>query len=644
MSQIRLPDLVVLNHRLNLGEAKPHATTFLWGGRETYIDVHMRNRTTATHNRAGALARGLPPELKRLTEDHGVCISSCLDYWEDDLILQAFNRNLILAPQIYGNPWLLRDDEFAKLSRIFNLHFRNREALVNGMVLPEKYGPFAISRGDESTRFVTLRNLTWEPVIYDISLNEEIGLAADGAVEVRRYHPSEKILGTFDLGQTISVEVDPFRSYLLMVTTRPCPEVGLVGCDYEVVRDTEGRPTLIKLLGQPGSSATVTLQAGDRFFSKASLANKDSPAILNLPTTVTFAGNTPSLPWHQKLAELNPVEVPSDAEQLYEATCYRAENNALEIQSLHRSGPSSLPAVNKARDAFFAQDYFWQRGIWDKYMFDSNRKTFFSVLHYGKDKRLNGGALRIDLGSVHSADFISLEALSPPDQASQLPSQLTAEVSQDLATWKTVILAASKESGETIKVAQITKNGGNRTFLNTIVHTWSLKLDAPESFRYLRIHDAPERVAEFQLLANREKLDPSEWRATHLFAPFKAASLVAAWEGEIELASHTAKGSYLCVALEGTHGANKAFAALRIDGKYIGASQRAPSFPCVAWEYPARSQPSNDTFYFPVTDEMRGQKLEVVVLGLTGGETNFKPQVWLTAYQAPRESILLELE
>lgn len=42
--------------------------------------------------------------MVRLTEDHGVCISSCLNYWEDDLILQAFNRNLILAPQLYGNP------------------------------------------------------------------------------------------------------------------------------------------------------------------------------------------------------------------------------------------------------------------------------------------------------------------------------------------------------------------------------------------------------------------------------------------------------------------------------------------------------------------------------------------------------------
>jgi hypothetical protein len=132
------PDLILLNHRLNLGKALPHATTYLLGGDETYIDVHMANEQTAPHHRAGAIDRDLVPQLERLTEDHGVCLSSCLNYWEDDLILQAFNRSLLLAPQIYGNPWLLADDEYPKLARIFNLARKYRHILVDGMVLPEK--------------------------------------------------------------------------------------------------------------------------------------------------------------------------------------------------------------------------------------------------------------------------------------------------------------------------------------------------------------------------------------------------------------------------------------------------------------------------------------------------------------------------
>jgi hypothetical protein len=98
------PDLILLNHRLGLRKARPYATTFLWEGKETYIDVFSTNRVTAPHHRVEALSRGLPPDLKRLTEDHGVCISSCLDYWDDDLILQSFNRCLILSPRSTAIP------------------------------------------------------------------------------------------------------------------------------------------------------------------------------------------------------------------------------------------------------------------------------------------------------------------------------------------------------------------------------------------------------------------------------------------------------------------------------------------------------------------------------------------------------------
>ena len=45
------PDLVVLNHRLNLYDAEKYVTTFLWNGEETYTDVHTHNRVTAMHNR-----------------------------------------------------------------------------------------------------------------------------------------------------------------------------------------------------------------------------------------------------------------------------------------------------------------------------------------------------------------------------------------------------------------------------------------------------------------------------------------------------------------------------------------------------------------------------------------------------------------
>ncbi|MBK1832205.1 discoidin domain-containing protein [Verrucomicrobiaceae bacterium R5-34] len=639
------PDLVVLNHRLNLGHAKPHATTFLWGGQETYIDVHIKNTITAPHNRAGAMSRGLPPELKRLTEDHGVCISSCLDNWEDDLILQAFNRNLILAPQIYGNPWLLRDDELAKMSRIFNLHYRSCDILVKGMVLPEEhYGPHAVSRGDGATRYLALRNLTWQPVKYQITLNEEIGLTEKGSVEVRRYHPSESILGEFDYGKTIEVEVQPFRSYLLMASAKDVGEIGVTGADYEVVRDTADKPAIVKVLGLPGSTAKVSLKTGDRQFTKAFLNDQPVNSLLNGDAEIKFPGEPVALPAHKKLADLKPVAVPADAEQLYEATCYTAENNALEVQSLKRSGVTQVPQVQKARDAFFEQELFWRRGIWDKYMFDGKLETFFSTLHYGRDKRLDGGALRIDFGQVETVDSITMQSLWQSDKKDQPATTLTAEVSQDLKTWKTVTFTRTEKSGDKIKVANIGKNGGTSTLFDTDVYTWKLALEAPQSFRYMRVFSAPDRVAEMNVAHGGKALDSSNWHVTHLFAPFSAAKPIAAWEAQVEIESNAAEGSYICVGIEGVHGQNKAFAALRVDGQWVGAPQRAPSFPCVAWEYPVGRHNKNNTYFFPVTDDLRGKKVEVVVLSLTGGGTDLKPHAWVTTHQAPREAVILRLE
>ena len=48
------------------------ATTFLWEGKESYIDVNSFNTCAAPHNRVGALGRGLVPDLKRLPENYGV--------------------------------------------------------------------------------------------------------------------------------------------------------------------------------------------------------------------------------------------------------------------------------------------------------------------------------------------------------------------------------------------------------------------------------------------------------------------------------------------------------------------------------------------------------------------------------------------
>jgi hypothetical protein len=409
------PDLILLNHRLNLGVAEPHATTFLWGGAETYIDVHMANwASTAPHNRASALSRGLPPKLMRLTEDHGVCISSCIDFWDDDLILQAFNRSLILAPETYGSPWFMRDDEYPKFARINNLHRRWRDIMVNGMVLPEEqYGRSAVSRGDKSTRLITLRNLSWEAKHYTVKLDKTVGLEGTGTIELRQFHPTERIIGRFKPGAEVKVEVLPFRSCLLLATSKPSGELGVEGCDYQVVRDTPGKTVIIKLLGMPGTKATVKLAPTDRTLAGASINGKPAAGLLKGKSIeVAFAGTAIKGPWHRKLGEMKQTKVPADAEALYEATCFSADNNALEYRSVQRSGPTKIPQVRAAREVFFAQKLLRERGCFDKFMFDGDTETFFGAT--GRARGVRGGALRLDFGKPVQFNALNITGAFDP--------------------------------------------------------------------------------------------------------------------------------------------------------------------------------------------------------------------------------------
>lgn len=599
------PDLIVLNHRLELGQARPYVTTWLWEGAETYIDVHMPNKTTAPHHRAGAISRGLTPQLQRLTEDHGVCLSSCLDYWEDDLVLQAFNRSLILAPEIYGNPWLLRDDEFSKLARLFNLHRRYGNILVKGMVLPEaQYGPNAVARGDESTRLITLRNLTWNAVTYQLQLDQTIGLTQPGQIEVRRFHPHESILGRFERGAMVPVEVPPFRSCLIMATTKPCDEVGVKGCDAEVVRDVEGRPVILMLLGLPGTTAKVTLQPGRFTFSQATLDGQSLKQFgEGKPVEVKFSGTPLAQPWHRKLIDLAACPVPADAEALYEATCFAADNDALEVRSLRRSGATAIPAVQKARDAFFAQPLFSSRGCWDRLLFDGDVTTAFAVTRDTFRGSGDGAAvsrsaqLRLDLGAETPLDQLVIRVVRGTTTGE-------AEYSSDLATWNE---AQTVITNDTVTI---------------IPHQG-------QPVRYVRIDRGSMAPAEVEGRRAGRPVRRELWRASNLFDSYASRAAESAWSATVTL-DQAAPGSYLCIALEGEHGQNGAWVAARLDGKPIGCPDRAPSFDSNMWEHGVAACQSNYTYYLPITPAMLGRKLDLVALTLKGGKNAYRPTVWIT--------------
>ena len=610
------PDLILLNHRLGLQRSESYATTFLWRGDETYIDVFMTNDVTAPHNRAGALDRGLPPEMRRLTEDHGVCLSSCLNYWEDDIVLQAFNRSLILAPELYGNPWLLRDDEFSQLARFFNLHRKYGDILVNGMALPASYGPSAVSRGDEQTRLITLRNLGWDETSYTIKLDEEIGVSKGDKVTLVQLHPTEKVLGTFNIGEETRVPVASFRASMLLATTAQYDEPSVRGVDYKVIRNVEGAPVELELLGYPGTTATIRLQEFADYRSASVNGDAAPMLVTGKEVKVKFPGEELNANPHRKLMQLNVTEDNYDSEALYESTVFSADNNALEVRSVKRSGETEIPEVKAAREAFFNQSTFVERGIWDKNLFDGDYMTgFWPSFKYKRDQKVKGGCFRLDLGKVTDLDQLILYV---PDDFSLQPLLREegnyVEVSTDLKSWKTLTYLA-----------------GEKMVIN---------LDG--AVRYLRFKDFPQRIVEIEGLKNGQKVNRSTWRASNLFAHADYMKVQKTWTGKVTL-DEVAENSYLCVAVNGKHGIEGAYAAALVGGELRGAPNRAVSYPSNTWEYVNARRDKNYTYYIPVSTRDVGKEIEVFVMGYDKENLDLQPEVWISAYPQPFKSIKLEL-
>jgi hypothetical protein len=243
----------------------------------------------------------------------------------------------------------VRDDEFPRLARIFNLHQRYRDILVKGMVLDaERYGPLAVARGNEATRLVTLRNLGWEPVVRRLKLDASIGFIADGPVEVRQFHPCERILGTYKRGEEVAVEVLPFRTCLLLVDAKRTGGVGLRGCDYEVVRDVPGKDVVVRMLGLAGTTSDVALVSNGRAFRRATI---DGQPMSELPTGKTvriqFPGKPDSAPWHRRIGAPTVHAIPADAEALFESSCFAGDNDPLELAPCGVPGRARFPPCKK---------------------------------------------------------------------------------------------------------------------------------------------------------------------------------------------------------------------------------------------------------------------------------------------------------
>ena len=618
------PDLILLNHRLWLGEeGMKHSTTFLWHGNEPgdemYTDVHMYNRLTAPHHRAYFMRRGNTPSLLRLAEDHGVCISSCIDYFEDDLIWQAFGRCLILAPEIYGNPWLMRDDEHAHLARIFNLHRRFRDILVTGMLLPGggHYPHDSVARGTPSRRFITTGWDEWDMGHIRMTLDMEIGLAPCDKVSVIIHHPHEKFVGEFDYGDVCEIPLLPFRAALIEVVDSREADVMLAGCEYDVLHESDdGVIDRIKIVSSTGN---VHYTDGRAF--------RDIPAFDNTLRAPIDLGSI-------KGNEFS--DVPADAEKQLETALFVQDQDSLESKSLKRAGETAIPEVKAARDAFFAQRTYELRGCECKNAFDGDPDTIFDgttkQFFVPQGYRIDGGCLRVDFGDVYDADFVSVSFFDPAEKITHhykgthwdftIPYQKIppcGDFSTDLGEWTPTYLDSIENGAEEIR-EYLVHNTHN--IISGKARRRTVTYPVRGAIRYLRLPCPPDNIFDISLIKDGERVALTSPRANNILPYKRKVEYAKEMTVRVDPADWR-EGCYLAIGLEGDHGCEGAYAILDTDGEYIGAFDRAPGYQSNIWEAQVHSVGEYYTYYFKVTPEMCGRDLTVRVLGIDDEQKDY---------------------
>ncbi len=613
------PDLILLNHRLDFYEAQKYITTFLWNGAETYTDVLSSNRVTAPHPRAYTFSRGLVTDdngnLIRLAEDHGVCLSSSLDYFEDELIYQAFGRCLITAPEIYGNPWFLKDYELPRLAYIYRLHAKYSDILVNGMILPPEYGANAVSRGDDRVRFICTGNSSWEKMTVSVSL-DKIGLSVNEKVRVCIRFPFNEFIGDFDISNSVRIEIPPFRAMLIEASAISGSAPVLSNCKYEVIRDNGSVPTKVNLLQSNGGEIYL-------------LQNDKEPEVFLVSDHVDDTEKAPKL-----LGTLDNVVFDiENAEQLYESAVFSADNDSLEARCIKRSCDTLIPEVKAARDAFFNQKTYRLRGCESRNLFDGDQDSFFDSQSktYCGGFRIDGGCLRVDAGEILSADRVEITCFDTDEETREVKKQIIpnfAETSVDLKTWSGAPLREIRNEGaytsEIIKFLVHTtyKLNGKKV---TAVYTVS------SPFRYLRIEEPMDRIYSVRFFNGADEIKPGSPFANNLQAHYKHRKTEFVKTAEITIPDFK-KGSYLALAVNGKHGAERVYACLSFDDKLYGFPRRAPDYRGNVWEHIVCTEEQNNTFYYTLPESMKGKTVTVYAVFSDSDPDDTICKVWLCDY------------
>jgi hypothetical protein len=291
---------------------------------------------------------------------------------------------------------------------------------------------------------------------------------------------------------------------------------------------------------------------------------------------------------------------------------FRTDNDSLEAQSLRRSGPTAVPQVQAARDAFFAQETYTARGCESAALFDGNSSTYFDANSRYFGTRIAGGCLRIDFGEVYDIDRIEIECFKINTPVKEVLEQQFTPIgaaSADLARWQETAAVTTSALGAC--TAPVVKQG-----VHTIETVDGVRMKAVYTVkgkaRYFRLPDPMDRIYSVKLFdkADRE-IKLRNPRANNMMAPYTAKQTRASQKITVKLPAKTRDGVYIAVAIEGEHGAEGAYCAAEFHGTPIGFTGRAVSCPVNNWEYIAAKSDGYYTYYLTLPKDTEAGEPQV---------------------------------
>ena len=137
-----------------------------------------------------------------------------------------------------------------------------------------------------------------------------IGLGDAYQYYLRQFHPTEKLLGIYRKGESVPVSVPPFRSYMLIVSAEKFYEPGIIGSDYELIKDVGTEEIEIDILGMPGTSSYIQLEESDNYSLAVLDGEKATSLMKGRVVKIDFPGEALELPVHRKMGSPEECNIP----------------------------------------------------------------------------------------------------------------------------------------------------------------------------------------------------------------------------------------------------------------------------------------------------------------------------------------------